>query len=133
VRRASAAEGTGPDPLTVAGVAIQPALGVPEISASTREIPLFLPIFPTLAAEPTKLRLEVLREGQPVADVSPTVPAPEPNGEIAWIGGLPAASLPPGRYEIVATVRQGVESAEARAAFEITSATSAAAEAIRPK
>jgi len=60
------------------------------------------------------------------------VPAPEPNGEIAWIGGLPAAALPPGRYEVVATVLQGDESAEARAAFEISAAGGAASDATAP-
>jgi len=78
------------------------------------------------------LRLEVLRKGQPVADLSPAVPAPEPSGEIAWIGGLPAASLPPGRYDVVATVLQGSESAEAHAAFEIGSAVGAGAAATAP-
>ena len=132
VRRASAAEGAGQDPLSVAGVAIQPALATPKIFRSTPEIPLFLPIFPTLAGDPTELRLEVLRDGQPVADVSPTVPAPEPDGKIAWIGGLPATGLIPGRYEVVATVLQGDESAEARTAFEITARDGPAADAVVP-
>ncbi|HSD29274.1 MAG TPA: hypothetical protein VLL75_18370, partial [Vicinamibacteria bacterium] len=86
---------------------------------STREIPLFLPVYPTLASGAVELRLELLRDGQPVAQARPALPAPEPDGRIAWVGGLPARSLAAGRYEVVATVRAGDESAEERTGFEI--------------
>jgi VWFA-related protein len=133
VRRAEpAGAGTSDDPLRVAGVSIQPELGTPVLPRSTREIPLFLLVYPTLAAGGAELRLELLRDGQPVAQARPPLPAPEPDGRIAWVGGLPARSLAPGRYEVVATVRAGDESAEERTAFEIGAGAAADATASGP-
>lgn len=77
------------------------------------------PVYPTLAPGGVELRLELLGDGQPVARASPPLPAPETDGRIAWIGGLPAKSLAAGRYEVVATVRQAGEAVEERTAFEI--------------
>jgi hypothetical protein len=128
VRRAEPARAeASDDPLRVAGVGIQPELGTPMLPRTTAEIPLFLLVYPTLAAGAAELRLELLRDGQPVAQARPPLPAPEPDGRIAWVGGLPAKSLAPGRYEVVATVRQGDESAEERATFEIGAGASASA------
>ena len=120
VRRAEAAAGPdAADPLRVAGVVIHPELGPPQLTRSMPEIPLFLPVYPSLAATSPEIHIELLRDGQPVAQARPPLPAPEPDGRIAWIGGLPAKPLAPGRYEIVATVRQGDVSAEERTSFEV--------------
>jgi hypothetical protein len=128
IRRAEPApSGASEDPLCVAGVSIQPELGTPVLPRSTPEIPLFLLVYPTLAPGAAELRLELMRDGQLVAQARPPLPAPEADGRIAWIGGLPAKSLSPGRYEAVATVRQGAESAEERTAFEIGAGAAVAA------
>ena len=126
VRRAEAAVGPdAADPLRVAGVVIHPELGPPQLTRSMPEIPLFLPVYPSLAATSPEIHIELLRDGQPVAQARPPLPAPEPDGRIAGIFGLPAKPLAPGRYEIVATVRQGDVSAEERTAFEVREATGA--------
>ena len=126
VRRAEAAAGPdAADPLRVAGVVIHPELGPPQLTRSMPEIPLFLPVYPSLAATSPEIHIELLRDGQPVAQARPPLPAPEPDGRIAGIFGLPAKPLAPGRYEIVATVRQGDVSAEERTAFEVREATGA--------
>ncbi len=133
VRRAEAAVGPdAADPLCVAGVVIHPELGPPQLTRSMPEIPLFLPVYPSLAAMAPEVRLELLRDGQPVAQARPPLPAPEPDGRIAGIFGLPAKPLAPGRYEIVATVRQGDVSAEERTAFEVQEATGAPVAAVAP-
>ncbi len=41
------------------------------------------------------------------------------DGRIAWIGGLSTKGLPPGTYEVVASVRQGEMTAEERATFAL--------------
>lgn len=133
VRRAEAAAGPDTaDPLRVAGVVIHPELGPPQLTRSMPEIPLFLPVYPSLAATAPEVRLELLRDGQPMAQARPPLPAPEPDGRIAGIFGLPSKPLAPGRYEIVATVRQGDASAEERAAFEVRDATGAPVAAAAP-
>jgi VWFA-related protein len=119
IRKASGAPSTSADPLRVSGVSIDPALGASELPAGTKEIPLFLPIYPSLSGAPVEFQLKVEHEGKTVAAVSPKLPAPEPDGRIAWIGSLPAEKLPTGAYEIVATVRQGEAVAEERASFAI--------------
>jgi VWFA-related protein len=133
VRRAEAAAGPDTsDPLRVAGVVIHPELGPPQLTRSMPEIPLFLPVYPSLAAAAPEVHLELLRDGQPVAQAHPHLPAPEPDGRIAGIFGLPTKPLAPGRYEIVATVRQGDVSAEERTAFEVREATGAPVAAAAP-
>jgi hypothetical protein len=119
IRKASGAPSTSADPLRVSGVSIDPALGASELPAGTKEIPLFLPIYTSLAGAPVELQLKVEHAGETVAAVSPKLPAPEPDGRIAWIGSLPAEKLPPGDYEVVATVQQGDAVAEERASFAI--------------
>jgi VWFA-related protein len=120
VRRAVAAgAGASDDPLSVAGVSIQPELGTPVLPRTTREVPLVLLVYPTAASAPAELRLELLRDGQTVAQARPALPAPEPDGRVAWVGSLSTKSLTPGRYEVAATVRAGDESAEERTSFEI--------------
>jgi VWFA-related protein len=133
VRKAEAGGGSeAGNPLHVAGVEIHPELGTPTLPRSMPEIPLFLLVYPTLAAGAADLSLELLRDGQPVAQARPPLPAPEPDGRIAWVGGLSTKSLAPGRYEVVATVRQGDESAEERATFEIGAGASPSAAASAP-
>ena len=133
VRRAEAAVGPdAADPLRVAGVVIHPELGPPQLTRSMPEIPLFLPVYPSLAATSPEIHIELLRDGQPVAQARPPLPAPEPDGRIAGIFGLPAKPLAPGRYEIVATVRQGDVSAEERTAFEVREAIGAPAATAAP-
>lgn len=133
VRRAEAGgAGATDDPLQVAGVVIHPELGPPQLTRSMPEIPLFLPVYPSLAATSPDIHIELLRDGQPMAQARPPLPAPEPDGRIAGIFGLPSKPLAPGRYEIVATVRQGDASAEERAAFEVRDATGAPVAAAAP-
>jgi VWFA-related protein len=134
VRRAEAAPTAHDDgdPLRVAGVVIHPDLGAPRLGPATAEIPLFLPVYPSLAAAPPEVHLELLRDGQPLAHAQPPLPAPEPDGRIAGIFGLPSKPLAAGRYEIVATVRQGDVSAQERTAFEVQQATGAPVTAAAP-
>jgi VWFA-related protein len=127
IRKASGTAATDTDPLRVSGVSIAPVLGAGELPAGTEEVPLFLPIYPSLAPQPIELKLEVKHAGQTVAAVSPQLPPPSPDGRIAWIGSLPTARLSAGDYELVATVRQGDAVAEERARFALGDRSHAAA------
>jgi VWFA-related protein len=132
VRKAEAAGSGGEDPLRVAGVTIHPEIGTPTLPRSMPEVPLFLLVYPSLGANAAQMRLELLRDGQPVAETRPPLPPPEADGRVAWVGGLPTRALAPGRYEVVATVRQGDDSAEERATFEVAGAKAAAAPSAPP-
>ena len=110
--------------LRAEGVSIQPELGTPVLPAGTAEVPLFLPIYTPGAA--TEARLELRREGRTVARARVPLPAPEPDGHIAWTFGLPAKSLEPGRYELAASVGEGDKAAEAVASFELAASRAGA-------
>lgn len=118
VRHAAPAEpGAGSDELQAGGVALEPHLGLPVLDASVRQIALFLHVYGATAE--ARMEFEVWREGQRIATTTPELPAAEPSGRIVWIGSLPARSLPPGSYELVARVTQAGQQAEERTRFEI--------------
>jgi hypothetical protein len=119
IRKASGEPATDADPLRVSGVSIAPHVGSGELPVETKEVPLFLPIYPAFGAAPVELHLEVRHAGESVARSTPRLPAAGPDGRIAWIGGLPTVGLAPGGYEVIATVRQGDAVSEERAAFEL--------------
>jgi hypothetical protein len=119
VRRASEEPSGGPDPLRVGGVSIAPYVGAGELPAGIAEVSLFLPVYTSSAASPVELELEVRGAAGTLARTTPPLPAAGPDGRIAWIGSLPAEALVPGRYEVVATVRQAGTVAEERATFTI--------------
>ena len=119
ILKASGEPARGADPLRVSGVSIAPQVGSGELPVGTKEVPLFLPIYPSFAAAPVELHLEVRHAGETVARSTPQLPAPEPDGRIAWIGSLSTKGLAPGAYEVVATVRQGEAVSEERASFDL--------------
>jgi len=119
IRKATGDAASGADPLRVSGVSITPQIGSGELPAGTTEVPLFLPIYPSLAAAPVELQLEVRHAGETVARSTPQLPAAGPDGRIAWIGSLPTNGLAPGAYEVVATVRQGDAVSEERTSFDL--------------
>jgi hypothetical protein len=119
VRKASGEPTQGADPLRVSGITIAPLVGPGPLAAGTSQVPLFLPIYPSLSAAPVELQLEVRHAGETVARSTPGVPAAGPDGRIAWIGSLPTKGLASGGYEVVATVRQGDAVSEALATFHL--------------
>jgi VWFA-related protein len=119
IRKARGDPATGADPLRVSGVSIAPQVGSGELPVGTTEVPLFLPIYPSLTPAPVELHLEVRHAGDTVARSTPQLPAAGPDGRIAWIGSLPTKGLAPGAYEVVATVRQGEAASEERASFDL--------------
>jgi VWFA-related protein len=119
VRTAEPADpAAGPDPLTVGGVAIQPELGTATLPPDTHEVPLLLPIYGAAGTTP-ELRVELRRGGESVKKLTPALPAPDAEGRRDWVGGITVGSLPAGRYEVVATVSTGKDTAESRTSFEI--------------
>lgn len=119
VRAAQPADpAAGPDPLTVGGVAVQPELGTAVLRPGTREVPLLLPVYAPAGAAP-EMQLELRRGGESLKTLTPALPAPDAGGRRTWIGGISVGSLPAGRYEVVATLRAGADTAESRASFEI--------------
>ena len=108
------------DPLRVGEVSLFLRLGRPFEAGSSPEVPIYVPVYPARAGEPVELVVRLLKEGRVVAEGSPTLPPAGPDGRVPWIGGIPAARLLPGSYEVAVAAKQGDAVAEARAPLEIS-------------
>ena len=65
------------------------------------------------------LTLEIQREGVRLLEQKASPPAADAGGGLAWLGSLPIASLPLGRYELVVHARQGEAGADESLPFEV--------------
>ena len=119
VRSATAeTEGSaGDDPLRIGDVRLVPAVSAQ--FAAVGELSLFVPIYPAEGTEPVRLTVELWSQGRLVTRAAPSLPPLGNDGRIAWLGGIPLASLPPGQYEVLIKARQGSSEVEDRAPFEL--------------
>ena len=122
IRRASAAGADEADPLRVGSLSLHPDLGGPLVATPGRELPVLVNIYPARSAEPVQLDLTFLQGETVVARAAPPLPAADADGRIAWVGSVPWSQLKPGAYELVATVRQGIETAVESTRFEVVAA-----------
>ena len=63
--------------------------------------------------------LVVLRAALPVRPRQPPLPAPDANGRIAYVGGVPSGGMLPGAYEVRLILAQGAEKASTSTRFEL--------------
>jgi VWFA-related protein len=121
VRRTEAAPEGAPadDPLRLAGASIVPNLGTPVVPMANPELSLFMTVYPEAGPEPVEATLEFRHDDRTVGRAKPELPAPDDQGRIAYVGSFPADRFAPGRYEVRAIVRQGVNVVDDRAVFEI--------------
>ena len=74
----------------------------------------------SIAAKPT-VELEYLAGGQVVGKGALELPAADAQGRIPYTMSSPAESMPPGEYEIRATVKQGDTTAEEKTTIKVES------------
>ena len=75
-------------------------------------------VFPDSArGEPVQASLELYRDGALVGRGSIALPAPA--GSIPYVGSFPVAKLPAGTYEMRIVARQGTDTAQESATFEM--------------
>ena len=113
---------TGPatgDPLRVENVSLVPGLEAPFVIGSSPELPVFVAVYPAVAGGPVELAVELRRGPGVVAQASTPLPAAGADGRIPWIGGIPAARLLPGSYEIVVRATQDGAAVEERTRVEV--------------
>jgi hypothetical protein len=56
---------------------------------------------------PTRLVMDLMRDGHLLTRTIPDLPKPDAKGEIPYLANLPVGNLKPGQYEFRATVHQG--------------------------
>lgn len=107
-----------PDPLRVGDNRIVPWVGEPTFKTGDT-IRIYLVAFARSGGPEAGLSLEFAREGEVVGRSSAALPAPDGEGRIPYVAGIPSQNLAPGRYELTAVVRQGDAAARERAFFVV--------------
>ena len=74
---------------------------------------------PASRVETPKLTLDFVRDGKIVGRAQPPLPAPDASGRIAYVGGVPSGSFPPGAYEVRLTLTQGTARVTESTRFEL--------------
>lgn len=67
-----------------------------------------------------ELSLELSREGEVISRGTAELPAPDEQGRISYIAGIPTSGLRSGAYEIRAVVKQGAAQSEEKASFTLS-------------
>ena len=87
--------------------------------SATPNLSFFARLYPAPGAEPPKLTLDFVRDGKIVGRAQPPLPAPDASGRIAYVGGVPSGSFPPGAYEVRLTLTQGTAKVTQSTRFEL--------------
>jgi hypothetical protein len=96
------------DPLQIAAGRVVPTLSTHVPLGKSTLLSVFFKLYPdSPAKEPSRLVIDLLREGRIVSRSTPDVPAASAGGEIPYLANLPVGTLKPGQYEFRATLLQG--------------------------
>ena len=111
------AQGLNPaDPFQFQGGRITPTLTTSISNGKGSQLTMFFIVYPdpSIAAKP-EITLEYMKDGMVVGKGQIPLPPPDAQGRIAYVMSSSAEAMPPGAYEIHATVVQGNTNAEERA------------------
>ena len=111
------AQGLDPsDPFQFQGGRITPTLISTISGGKGSQLTMFFVVYPdpAIATKP-EITLEYMKDGQVVGKGSIPLPAADAQGRIPYVMSSSAEAMPPGAYEIHATVVQGGSTAEERA------------------
>ena len=97
---------TARHPLVWNGMLLYPSLGLPISKASRPELTFFLTMLVDEGAPAPSTSIELLHAGRSLGavDVPPSAPV---DGSLRQVGALPIDKLPPGVYELKASIRSG--------------------------
>jgi VWFA-related protein len=98
-------------PLAGSGVLLYPSMGEPISRKSQAEIAFALPMVVDPWAAPPTATLQLLRQGQSLAQLPVPLDQPDPTGRLLQVSRLPSAAVPPGTYELRLTVTAGASRA----------------------
>jgi VWFA-related protein len=96
------------NPLLVNDVVLHPNLGEP-VSKAAKEVGFYFAVYPAQGGAAAASVIELLLNGQPVAQLPMPLPAADGSGRIQQVGRLPLGQIAPGTYELRAVVTQGSE------------------------
>jgi VWFA-related protein len=94
------------NPLLVNDLVLYPTLGE-SISKSAKEVGFYFAVYPAPKEAAPVAAIELLQNGNAVAQIPLPLGAADPKGRIQAVGRLPIDSLAPATYELRAIVKQG--------------------------
>lgn len=108
-------------PLYYGDVLLYPNLGDPVSRSGDGEVAFYFSLYPALGRGVTEAKLELLRNGRPVAVAPLEVSSPRAEGEqrLQHVGRLPLAQVPPGTYELRIQVSDGKTARSGSAFFTV--------------
>jgi hypothetical protein len=107
------------DPLDILPARIVPNLDAPISLAVNPKLWVFFIAYPQKGAPPPKMTLEFSRDGKAVGRADVALPAPDPDGNIRYVGNFPTSSFKPGDYGVRVMLAQEGGKCEERAGFSI--------------
>jgi VWFA-related protein len=108
------------DPFHFQGGKVVPTLEQSIPASTTGELSYYFVVYTSNAAgDKPQLTMQFTKDGTPVGQASPELPAPDKDGVIPYVASLPLANFGPGNYEVRTIVKQGNSVAEERTAFSV--------------
>jgi VWFA-related protein len=107
------------NPLVVGDLTLYPNLGEP-VSRRAREVGFYFVVYPAKNAPSPESTIQLLRDGNSVAQLPMALAAPDSAGRIKQVGRLPIDQLAPGTYELRAIVKQGTRQVSRVTLLQIT-------------
>ena len=95
-------------PLFVKNMLLYPNL-TGEVSKSAKELGFFFTVYPSTTTSVPQAVLDVIQNGNRLAQLPLTLDAADKSGRIQQVGRLPLDAFAPGTYELRAIVKQGAE------------------------
>jgi VWFA-related protein len=96
------------DPLDILPARIVPNLDAPISLATNQKLWMFFIAYPPKgAADPARMTLEFSKDGKVVRRAEGALPAPDPDGNVRYMGNFPTTAFAPGTYDVKVSVAQG--------------------------
>lgn len=109
--RLSSADKSASRLLRVGDVLLYPNLGEPLSKSDNSQLRLLITVYAPRYSSTPKLTLEVLRNGKILGQLPGDLQTPDQTGRIQYTGAIAIGALPPGEYELKATVSDGATKA----------------------
>jgi VWFA-related protein len=118
--RLTAGEQKKEHPLHFGEVVVYPNLGEPISKSTAKQLTFFFTVLPAKGStEKLNMTVEVLQNGQSLAQVPAELPAADESGRIKYASALPLDKFQPGSYELRVTVKSGQGSMSRATQFKV--------------
>jgi VWFA-related protein len=94
-------------PLLTGDVLLHPNLGEPVSKSASKELGFYFAAYPAKGGPPAESTIELMLNGQRVAQLPMPLPAADASGRVQQVGRLPLDQIAPGTYQLRAIVTQG--------------------------